>query len=293
MIDLITVVYRPEIPYLEIQAKSIENNFTEDQIKTIYIVVNDDDSVVNQIDKSWYGKFADRVVIYPYSIFGYVNRVGGWDNQQLCKILAAARSTCEWSVVLDAKTFFVKRCKTELLFDNSNRACTNLLKPLPVFESAKTFTEKLYNIELDHIIGPGGVPFLFHTDTVKSMIDDTEKLTKQTFIEFFQSNVCYPNLITEFYLYSAYVKYKYKKYDTLYAQKQPWNCVNIADWEVENFDQLFSLMQKFLTLTVSIASKSWVLLKPEQKTSYLEFLSKKNLITDIQNTQKKLNTVIN
>lgn len=293
MIDLITVVYRPEIPYLEIQAKSIENNFTEDQIKTIYIVVNDDDSVVNQIDKSWYGKFANRVVIYPYSIFGYVNRVGGWDNQQLCKILAAARSTCEWSVVLDAKTFFVKRCKTELLFDNSNRACTNLLKPLPVFESAKTFTEKLYNIELDHIIGPGGVPFLFHTDTVKSMIDDTEKLTKQTFIEFFQSNVCYPNLITEFYLYSAYVKYKYKKYDTLYAQKQPWNCVNIADWEVENFDQLFSLMQKFLTLTVSIASKSWVLLKPEQKTSYLEFLSKKNLITDIQNTQKKLNTVIN
>lgn len=293
MIDLITVVYRPEIPYLEIQAKSIENNFTEDQIKTIYIVVNDDDSVVNQIDKSWYGKFADRVVIYPYSIFGYVNRVGGWDNQQLCKILAAARSTCVWSVVLDAKTFFVKKCKTELLFDNSNRACTNLLKPLPVFESAKTFTEKLYDIELDHIIGPGGVPFLFHTDTVKSMIDDTEKLTKQTFIEFFQSNVCYPNLITEFYLYSAYVKYKYKKYDTLYAQKQPWNCVNIADWEIENFDQLFSLMQKFLTLTVSVASKSWVLLKPEQKTSYLEFLSKKNLITDIQNTQKKLNTVIN
>ena len=69
--------------------------------------------------------------------------------------------------------------------------------------------------------------------------------------------------------------------------------MNIADWEVENFDQLFSLMQKFLTLTVSIASKSWVLLKPEQKTSYLEFLSKKNLITDIQNTLKKLNTVIN
>lgn len=293
MIDLITVVFQPEIPYLEIQARSIENNFTEDQIKTIYVVVNDEDSVVDQIDKSWYGKFADRVIVYPYSIFGYVNRVQGWDNQQLCKILAASRSTCEWSMILDAKTFFVKTCKTDLILDSSNKACTNLLKPQPVFDSAKQFVEKLYNIELDHIIGPGGVPFLFHTKTVQSMIQETEQLVHSNFIDFFQDNVCFPNLITEFYLYSAYVKYKYKNYSELYVQKQRWNCVNIADWEVENFDQLFSNMQKFLTLTVSIAAKSWVLLTLEQKTAYLEFLNRRNLITDIQNTQKKLNTVIN
>jgi|LauGreDrversion4_2_1035121.scaffolds.fasta_scaffold10727_8 hypothetical protein len=293
MLDLITVVFQPEIPYLEIQAKSIDQNFDEDQIKNIYIVVNDQDSIVDLIPKSWWGKFADRVIIYPYSTFGYVNRVGGWDNQQLCKLLAAARSTCEWSVVLDAKTFFVKPFKIELFLDSDNHACTAKLLPQPVFESAKLFVESLYNIELDYIIGPGGVPFLFHTQTVNFLIQDTEELTKKPFIEFFLDNVCYPNLITEFYLYSAYVKYKYGNFDKLYVEKQRWNCVNIAEWEADNFDELFLSMQKFLTLTVSIASKTWVLLSEEKKTAYLEFLNKRNLITDTQNTQKKLNTVIN
>jgi len=293
MIDLITVVFQPEIPYLEIQARSIENNFTEEQIRTIYIVVNDVDSVVDQVDRTWYGKFADRVVVYPYSIFGYVNQVGGWDNQQLCKILAAARSQSNWSLVLDAKTYFVRPCKTELLIDDSNRACTNLLQIQPVFESAQRTVEQLYQIKLDNIIGPGGVPFLFHTETVKSMLADTEQLTGQPFIEFFQSNVCYPNLITEFYLYSGYVKYKYGGFDSLYNQKQRWTCVNISDWQLEQFDLLLLDMQRFLTLTVSVAGKTWRLLDHEQQQAYLAVLHKKHLIDDIEITQKKLNTVIN
>jgi hypothetical protein len=293
MIDLITVVYKPEVPLIKIQASSLDKNFSYDDIKTIYIVVNDEDSVTNEIDKSWYGKFSDKVVIYPYSIFGYVSRIEGWENQQLCKILAASRSTCEWTLVLDAKTFFTKPCKKELLFDAENRACTNLLKPVPVFDSAKTSIEKLYNVELDYVIGPGGVPFFFHTATVLSMIKETESITGKSFIDFFQENVRFPNLITEFYLYSGYVKRKFGKFDDLYAQKQRWTCVNIADWEIDNFDQLFNNMQKFLTLTVSIASKAWVLLRPEQQDKYLEFLKNRNLITNIQNTQKELNTVIN
>lgn len=293
MFDLITVVFRPEVLYLEIQAKSIENYFPDDQIKNIYIIVNDNDDVVDLIDKSWYGKYADRVIVYPYSEFGYINRVGGWDNQQLCKILAASRSQCEWSIVLDAKTFFVKPFKKEFFIDPDNRACTHRLRPFTEFESAGAFVEKFYNIEFDYVIGPGGVPFIFHTPTVLSLIKDTEVLSKQNFIDFFLDNVCYPNLITEFYLYSAYVKYKHGDIRALYNDKQRWDCVNIAEWEVENFDELFIKMQKFMALTVSIASKAWVLLTPEQQVSYLEFLSKKNLLTDVQNTQKKLNTVIN
>jgi len=293
MFDLITVVFEPELPLLEIQARSIDQNFEPEQISTIFVVVNDKDSVVTLVNKTWYGKFQDKVVVYPYSMFGYVNKVGGWDNQQLCKILAASRSISIWSIVLDAKTFFVKKCKNELLFDQNNKACTNLLKPVPVFQSAKEYVEKLYDIQLLDIIGPGGVPFFFHNETVRSMIEDTQKITGQLFIDFFQNNVCYPNLITEFYLYSAYVKYKYGKYDDLYSPKQRWTCVNIADWEVDNFTELFNNMQKFLTLTVSIASKSWAILPHEQQQQYLEFLHTKNLIQDTQITQNKLNTVIN
>jgi hypothetical protein len=52
-------------------------------------------------------------------------------------------------------------------------------------------------------------------------------------------------------------------------------------------------MQKFLTLTVSVAGKTWRLLDHKQQQAYLAVLHKKHLIDDIEITQKKLNTVIN
>lgn len=292
MADFITVVFEPEIPFLKIQAKSIEKYVDPDLVSRIFVVVNDQDSVIDQIDKSWWGSMAHKVVVYPYSIFGYINRVSGWDNQQLCKLLAAARAVDEWSIVLDAKTFFVRKCKAELLFD-ANKACANPLNPQPVFESATQFVEKLYQVQLDHIIGPGGVPFFFHTQTVKSMIQDTEQISKMSFIEFFQSNVCYPNLITEFYLYSGYVKHKYGSFDQLYVNRQPWTCINISDWQLDQFDQLFLNMQKFLTLTVSVPSKTWVKLSPDKQLEYLGLLHTRNIIDDPKSVQKELNTVIN
>jgi len=293
MLDLITVVFRPEIPYLKIQARSVEKYFAPDQVDTIFVVVNDDTAVCDLIDKSWYGNLAHKVVVYPYTDFGYINRVGGWDNQQLCKILAAARSQCDWSVVLDAKTFFVKNFKESFFFDQDKRACTASQNPLPVFESARTFVQNFYNIELDQIVGPAGVPFLFHTATVQYMLQDSEQLSGKKFIDFFLDNVCYPNLITEFYLYSGYVRYKYETINSLYNGLQNWDCVNIAEWETDNFDTLFSKMQKFRALTVSIAAKAWAILDDTQKTAYLEFLQQRGIITDVQNTQKELNTVIN
>jgi hypothetical protein len=292
MADFITVVFEPELPFLEIQAKSICTYIHPDLLDKIYVVVNDNDDVVNKIDKSWWGKFQDRVIIYPYSIFGYVNRVEGWENQQLCKLLAASRSTNEWSIILDAKTFFVRNCINDLLFFE-NKACTNLLHPQPVFQESKDFVEKFFSIKLDHIIGPGGVPFFFHTETVKALINESQILSNLPFPEFFQINVQYPNLITEFYLYSGFVKYKYGSTNTLYMQKQRWNCVNIADWQIDDFDQLYNEMQKFFTLTVSVPSKTWKLLLPEQQESYLDLLQKRKIIDDPKTIQKRLNTVIN
>lgn len=293
MLDLITVVYKTEIPLLEIQARSIDQYFQDSQINSIKILINDDDSVANLITKSWWGKFNHKVNIIPLSIFGYTVRTKGWENQQLLKILGASRSFSEWSVVLDAKTFFVKNVTPNLLIDDSNRVCANSLGPQAVFESAINFVQDFFQIKLQNIIGPGGVPFLFHSATVREMIIECEKRSNQNFIDFFQQNVRYPNLITEFYLYSAFVKYKYGNFSPLYAEKQKWNCINIADWQLDKFDELFLNMQKFLTLTVSISSKTWAKLPEEKQLTYLEFLQKKQLISDPKSTQILINNFIN
>lgn len=293
MLDLITVVYQKEIPLLQLQAKSIDVYFQKNQIKSIYIIVNDHNDVVNLIDCKWWGKFADCVNVIPFSIFGYVSRILGWENQQLLKLLAAARCTCDWSCVLDAKTLFVKNVTPGLLIDSDNRACANNLSPQPVFESAQHFVENFFQITLDKIVGPAGVPFLFHTKTVQELIAECEARSGQPFTVFFQENVCYPNLITEFYLYSGFVKFKYGTLNELYAQKQRWNCINVADWQIDSFDQLFLDMQKFLTLTVSVATKTWVNLPEHKQLDYCKFLQTKKIVLDLKTTQELINNYIN
>ena len=291
MLSLITVVHRPEIPYIKLQAKSIQQYFDKDYIQSIHVVVNDDDSVCDLIDKSWYGDLADRVNVTPRSIHGYRDRVTGWDSQQLLKLLTASKVRTDWSMVLDAKTFFVKRCTPNLLFLD-DKALINSLEPFPEFNSSKQCVERVFNIVLDKIVGPGGVPFLFHTDTVKSLIADIESMANTTFSNWFQTNVQHPIFLTEFFLYSGYVKYKHGNLRELYTPGQKWNCVNLADWQIDKFNEIYDEMRLFKTLTVSIQARAWPLLTHEQKLKYVTLLKTKNIVDDIEDALEQLNTVV-
>ena len=291
MLSLITVVHRPEIPYIKIQAQSIQQYFDSDYIQSIHVVVNDDDSVCDLIDKSWYGDLVDRVNITPRSIYGYRDRVNGWDSQQLLKLLTASKVRTDWSMVLDAKTFFVKQCTPDLLF-LGDKALINSLEPFPEFNSSKQCVEQLFKLVLDKIVGPGGVPFLFHTDTVRSLITDIEIMTRTTFSNWFQTNVRHPIFLTEFFLYSGYVKYKHGNLRELYTPGQKWDCVNLADWQIDKFNEIYDEMRLFKTLTVSIQARAWPSLTDEQKLKYVTLLKTKNIVDDIDSTLEQLNTVI-
>ena len=292
MVDLITVVYGPEVPYLKLQGRSIERYADPSFVNAIHIIVNDENyNIVNQIDKSWWGTYSDKVNIIHYSIYGYSSRVTGWDNQQLCKLLASSKASTPWSIVLDAKTFFVKAFNEQIFFTNG-RVSVNDIMASSAFHEAKHCVERMFGGILDKIIGPGGVPFLFHTQTVADMIAKCEELHNNTFPEFFQQHVQWPNLLTEFYLYSGYVKYKYGNIRELYTSGQKWDCVNIADWQIENFDELFNTMRLFKTLTISIQSKAWQLMSEEQKLKYVTLLKTKDLTDDIEDTLEQLNTVV-
>jgi len=291
MLSLITVVHRPEIPYIKLQAKSIQQYFDPDYIQSIHVVVNDDDSVCDLIDKSWYGDLADRVNITPRSIYGYRDRVNGWDSQQLLKLLTASKVRTDWSMVLDAKTFFVKQCTHELLF-LGDKAVTDSQYPQEVFTPSRQCVERTFNLSLDKIIGPAGVPFLFHTATVKSMIADIEKMVNTTFADWFQTNVQYPIFLTEFFLYSGYVKHKHGNINELYSPGQKWDCINLADWQINDFDEVYDKMRLFKTLTVSIQAKAWPHLTEVQKLKYVTLLKTKNLIDDTDSTLEQLNTVV-
>lgn len=291
MLSLITVVHRPEIPYIKLQAKSIQQYFDPDYIQSIHVIVNDDDSVCDLVDKSWYGDLADRVNVTPRSMYGYKNRVTGWEGQQLCKLLAAGQVWSAWSMILDAKTFFVKDVTDDLLFTNG-KVNSKDQEIYPEFQSAKDSVGRLFGLTLNKAIGPGGVPFLMHTDTVRELMNYTSQMYNTTFADFFQDRCQYPDFITEFYIYSGYVKLKYGNIRELYTNRQDWECVNLADSEINKFDEVFKKMEDYRTLTVSIKAKAWPLLTNEQRLKYVTLLKTRNIVDSIEDSLEQLNTVV-
>lgn len=273
MIDLVTIVFQQELDFLKIQARSIDLYIQQADLGNIYVVVNDDDSVADLIDPAWWGTHHAKIKVIPYSCWNYVSRINGWENQQLCKLLAAGSAEHDWSMSLDAKTWFVQTLDLTKLFDDQGRVTAGTVPVFPVFDSSKEFLEKYYAISMPDIVGPQGVPFVFHTATVKQLLS-----SHSDFIEFFQTNVRYPHLITEFHLYSSFVLSRDKTYEHLYSKTQYYTCCNVADSDVDRFDHHYNrMLSDKKLLTASIHRRAYPLLTEEQLINWTQFLIQQGL----------------
>jgi len=290
VIDVLTVVFQQELYYLEIQARSIEQYINYDKIGKIFVIVNDEDSVCSSVDVNWWGQNSNKVEIVPRSRFGVAASIDGWSSQQLYKLFGASIAVNEWSMCLDAKTWFVKSLDFKKMFDESGRVNVHSFPTIPVFKSAEEFVEQFYNIESKQVIGPGGVPFFFHTETITDLIADLEQNHNTNLLDFFTKHVMHPIMLTEFMLYSGFVKYKYGTHDTLYSQYQYYAINNVADFQVSEFDTIFGYMQQDHNLTASIHRRVYPLLTDQQLACWVDFLYNKQLINDKEATRRKLNT---
>ena len=82
MIDICTVVFREELAILKAQAQSIALRCQDLGSLNIYIVVNDTDDVVAEIDSAWWGNLASKVMVIPRSTFSTTYVDNGWLSQQ-------------------------------------------------------------------------------------------------------------------------------------------------------------------------------------------------------------------
>jgi hypothetical protein len=269
-LDFITVVYDQEVHLLEWQAKSILKHVNKSEINKITVVDNGSQNCV--IDLSWYGNLQNKVEVITHRDLNlYVQQhLDGWRTQQLCKILASARSQEEWSVVLDAKTFFSKQFNLVELFDNK-RPCVGTTVVSQHWKDAKTHMEELLGVEMQEMIGPSGVPFFFHSQTVRKMISSIDM-----FNEWFQSKLYeqippHRTLVTEFVLYSSFVLKEHGKFSKLYGEQSKLSTFNVADWESDKFDKIFNTDAH----TISVAEKTKKFLSKEQLERWEAFLHDK------------------
>ena len=266
MIDTITIVFKDELETLKTQAQSLAV-YGED-LDTIFVVVNEDTGLGSEIDRAWWGRFQERVQIVSREAFGSVWSNNGWLSQQALKLLTSTISGNEWSIILDAKTFFVNPMPVV-----DSTPAVGELDIYSVFDPSRQIVNNLFGINLVKQLGPGGVPFVINNDQTREMIRWIESHTHQPFAEWFQNQ----GMLTEFLLYSGYIIYKFGSFDTLYnCKKSVIRPCNICHSEVDSFDRKLKEMQT--ANTVSIHRNAWNKLTVDQQTQYQEFLSSRGIV---------------
>ena len=276
MIDIVTVVFRDELPVLKLQAESISLYCNHMCLHTIYVVINDDTVDASEIDFSWWGRYSDRVVVIHRRAWNIEYVENGWLTQQLLKLLAAEQSKSEWSMILDAKTIIVQPVELDRLFNDNGQLTWGHFPVFSVFERARQIVSELFQINLTNVAGPAGIPFFFHNQTVRDMIQEVAQRTGQPFGRWFQD----AGMVTEFILYSGYVQYRDGTLDKMYTTtfNQPYQLCNICHNETGIFDQKFLDMLDENNLTVSIHRGAWQHLTESQRNKYKDLLVNRGII---------------
>jgi hypothetical protein len=269
MIDLVTVVFREELSILKVQAQSVDLYCNNLGLRSIYVIVNDNDIVAANIDPAWWGRLKSLVRIVPRSIFSTEYVKDGWISQQVLKILGSSLSYNTWSLILDAKTILITPIDLNRLFNQDGRLAWGAWPIQPVFDDSQRITNELFDINLTHCLEPGGVPFLFHNNSVRSMIVDITRRVGEDFTIWFQQQI----LLTEFILYSGYMEYIHGSLDkicsTQYDRKK-YNACNICHSDVHCIDQKLHQMLSSGSdlLSVGVHRRAWDKFDDKQKELY-------------------------
>lgn len=277
MFDILTVVFQEELPILKVQAQSIDRYCSQAGIKNIFVIVNDASNVDTEIDPQWWGQFSDQVRIVNRSELGNVWSDNGWLSQQALKILGCRLSTNFGTAVLDAKTIFVQDLITHYnIISESGGLRTGQLVLPEVFKRSVEITNEVFGIQLESILGPGGVPFFFYNAEVREMIQFIEDKYNQPFAQWFQSQ----GMLTEFVLYSGFLVHKFGFLDWV-ADDRYHDVVNVCHSEVGRFDAKLAEMGGERVLTVSVHRHAWSQLSDQQRQAYYDFLSSRGLTVDL------------
>lgn len=269
MIDIVTVVFEQELPALQVQAQSIDLFCQNLGIKNIYVIVNDQDSLVQHIDPAWWGQFQTQVKIVSRDQFNVDWLENGWINQQVLKILSSSLSDNVWSMILDAKTMITNHMShNQFVIDNTHLKLG--LHPIAdVFQESASIAGHVFDIVIDRVAAPSGVPFIFNNHLVRYMINEIENKVGCKFSDWFLKQ----GKLTEFILYTAFVKYRYSDLKLVYLhQPVPRMCANVCHSQTSSFDQILGSVKHERSLTMGVHRDAWSRLTLQQQEAYVAYL---------------------
>lgn len=268
MIDIVTVVFDEELPILSCQAQSLDLYSHDIGIRGIWVMINDKD-LANKIDLSWWGALADRVRLIPRETFDVPWGSNGWVNQQLLKMLGSSQSQNTWSMVLDAKTVITRPLARDYLLTHDGRIKLGWMPTLEVFSSAQDIANSVFHSSHHQTLQPAGVPFFFHNQSIRHMIDHVQRITDQDFNQWFLAQ----GRLTEFVLYSTWMACDADR-TALYAgsdQTDPVKVCNVCHSQVDQFTRVIGQHDE-RTASLSIHRRAWARLPAADKDLFRQKL---------------------
>ena len=138
-----------------------------------------------------------------------------------------------------------------------------------MFQPSREIFENLFEIDLIHQAGPGGVPFFFHNDTVRFMIADITFRTMTSFPKWFQDQ----GRVTEFMLYSGYVQKRYGSLESIYAERAPeMDPINLCHSDTRTFDEFMDDAEQRDGVSIGIHRRRWATMTEAERQRYRLFL---------------------
>lgn len=214
-ISLATTVYEAEVDLLVHQARSFARFLQDDSVTSVIVIDNTSRGLsAGNVRKlgSAYGRVWPRVEILRPRDITYVPSSTGWRSQQILKLALARRIQTSHYVVLDAKNHLIRD------FELGDYVGENGVSKVPAY----SFIRHPLRPSLEHVleyVGLGGVdlssfsatttPFPLDTKLVRSMLDDIQTRSERSFEEEFLAND-----LTEFFLYSAWVRKTQPNYES-------------------------------------------------------------------------------
>lgn len=211
-IDLVTVFFGLEIPFMEIQALSIDKCFNRDLVNKVIVIINEPS--VEQEEKTAlkfeelvrprYGQFADKVIVIKASHFGTLSDKG-WLTQQGCKLAAAKHCSSEYYLVLDAKNHAIRLVDLDTVFDANGIPVKIFTKTRqdqrPWLDASFSFFDQ-ENLIPNYRCPSSAPPFPINAKVGAELVDFIEGKEGKDILSFFIDK---DDVSTEFTLYVAYL----------------------------------------------------------------------------------------
>lgn len=211
-INIVSVVYSEELPFLRNQARSLAIYFKEEDVKSICIIINDkdEDKCLEHVQAMLplYGLLRDRVQIFRPSDFmarkdgmckvplaalkcafvtnPYLSPIrrnkgwkgnSGWMMQQAFKLSISRIVSDDYILILDCKNFFVSHVTSLDFISSSGRPKSRLTTPSPAQKNWIENSFDIFGISLpdsENCSAPSTTPFCVETSLLRDCLNEVE-----------------------------------------------------------------------------------------------------------------------